>query len=417
MNSKSGYLLFFTLLSLLVCGCNPIDKVENLSYSDARNHVDYPELPKSIKSNSLKILAWNHTISKEIESHFESTYNIDLEIERVFSITDFLNKWNEGNSSFDIIIPSHFILNDLIANKKLHLLDHANIPLIKTLGIDLGNPDLDSKLKYSVPLFYSALGICFNMEILSGIPKSWDYFVKPHENNPFLYNRVALYDDAYLTIDLLSTLLDPENDLVEEEHIASVKQFAKEMIEQNGLRFVAHDELIEELMKNESILSIIWSSDAGKVLYENPAMRFVFPEGEVLYDYNAAAIPNSSTKKGLAEFFINYILIPEVMGYLSSKNFFGNYSHLSKRFVNPLVLNCPGWESPIPSNRKYFKSRVSNLQKYKDLMKEIKSFVSEDSSKLPLPATFRNTQFDLSDYDEETKKNKTLYLLTNGDDE
>ena len=106
--------------------------------------------------------------------------------------------------SYDIVIPSEYAIEQLAMNNMIEEIDWSKIegftkddittPLKQILNELAEGPNGFDFLKYSVPYFFSKVGICYNTERVSEEELEtygWDVFRQPSHKN-----RVAYYDSS-----------------------------------------------------------------------------------------------------------------------------------------------------------------------------------------------------------------------------
>ena len=80
---------------------------------------------------------------------------------------------NEG-ASYDVVIPSDYMISRMIEEDMLEPLNFDNIPNFEDVDPALKNPDYDPENLYSVPYMWGLLGIIYNTSMVEETPTSWD---------------------------------------------------------------------------------------------------------------------------------------------------------------------------------------------------------------------------------------------------
>ena len=97
------------------------------------------------------------------------------------------------------MMPSDYMVSDMIRSHYLAPLNHANIPMMRNLEEDDYRKKFDIGLRYSIPFYKSALGIAFNVDALNGFPREWR-FMFDQQDNPYLLHRISALNELRSTI-------------------------------------------------------------------------------------------------------------------------------------------------------------------------------------------------------------------------
>jgi len=83
-------------------------------------------------------------------------------------------KYKSGAVNYDVLIPSDYMIEKLIAENELLPLNFDNIPNAKYIDESFRNLGYDPENKYSVPYFWGTLGILYNKKMVQEEVDSWD---------------------------------------------------------------------------------------------------------------------------------------------------------------------------------------------------------------------------------------------------
>ena len=82
-------------------------------------------------------------------------------------------KLKSGGVSYDIIIPSDYMIERLINEGMIQKLDFSNIPNYKYIHDRYKNLSYDSANEYSVPYTVGMVGLIYNKKMVDVEPDSW----------------------------------------------------------------------------------------------------------------------------------------------------------------------------------------------------------------------------------------------------
>ena len=75
-------------------------------------------------------------------------------------------KLKSGGSSYDIVIPSDYMIGRMIAENMLEKLNFDNIPNYSFIMDEFKNKEYDLQNEYSVPYMWGIMGIIYNTQLV-----------------------------------------------------------------------------------------------------------------------------------------------------------------------------------------------------------------------------------------------------------
>lgn len=85
--------------------------------------------------------------------------------------------WPAAPGGYDVIIPSDYMIGQLIEEDMLEPLNFDNIPNFADIDPNLKNPEYDPENLYSVPYMWGLLGVIYNSAYIDPAEKdveTWD---------------------------------------------------------------------------------------------------------------------------------------------------------------------------------------------------------------------------------------------------
>src|SRR5690625_866070 len=124
---------------------------------------------------TLTVFNWGDYIDEDLINQFEEETGITVIYETFDSNEAMLTKIQQGGTTYDIAIPSEYMIEKMLEEDLLLPLEHdklSNLHYIDERFMDL---PFDEGNKYSVPYFWGTVGILFNKELLPDKTfTSWD---------------------------------------------------------------------------------------------------------------------------------------------------------------------------------------------------------------------------------------------------
>ena len=258
----------------------------------------------SSKTRTLYLYSWADYFAEDLIKEFEEIHHCRIVYDTFDSNEELIAKLQAGATGYDVIVPSHYVVDLLANNGKLEKLDDSQLTCRKHFDPDVVAQMQASILEYSVPFAMSYTGIGYNKEKVKNFEPTWKMFERKD-----LQRRATLLDDkrevigaalAYLKLDLNS--YNPVDlELAKALILTWTKNVSKFENEQykNG---IASDEFY---------LVMGYSGDMYQVIDENPKIGFAVPKEGALMCCDMLAIPTGSKNKDLAYAFLNFIHEPK----------------------------------------------------------------------------------------------------------
>lgn len=282
----SGVVLFISIVLLLI----------NVKLNEG--HV-------SSGNGSITVYNWGEYMDPDLLKQFEEETGIRVIYETFDSNEAMMAKIEQGGTSYDIAMPSEYMV-EMMAEKKLLLpLDHAKLPNLKHIDADFLDLPFDPNNRYSVPYFWGTLGIAYNPTLLDGQTfESWDDLW-----HPSLKQQIILVDSARETLGMSLNSLGYSLNSTE----AGELQEAKEKLEKltPNVKAIIGDEVTQLMVNLEAAVAVTWSGQAADMMWENENIDYVVPkEGSNLW-FDNMVIPKTATNVEGAHAFINFMLDPQ----------------------------------------------------------------------------------------------------------
>lgn len=351
------WLIFFTLLiTIALC---PI----GLQQLKAQQTV----------STRLNIYNWDTYIAPEVLEEFQQRYRVQINYDIYGSNEEMYAKIKAGDTNYDLIFPTDYIVTVMAKEGLLAELNLNNIPNVQHLDPNFLSPDYDPGNRHSLPYQWGTLGIGYNLEVTGKELDSWAAMFTPQ-----YAGKIAWMDDTRYTISAVLMFLGYDPNTQSAEEIAQARDF---LIQQRDtIAAFAPDTGQALLNQGEVDLAFEWSGDLFQVMQQNPDLRYVLPkEGSIIWTDNMA-IPKQAPHQQLAEQFINFILEPRIAAQISNFTQYGSPNQTARKqgLIHAADLNNPGI---YPSSEtflklKYLKDVGEDKVLYEAAWKAVKAEVS-----------------------------------------
>ena len=317
--------------------------------------TEFP-VPTVPLSEKLRLLIWRDYLDPKILAFYEEHYNTKLEIVYFENNAELKEIFRKQPNDFDLLMPSDYVVEGYVKDKERPLLApirRENVPNLGRVKQILFRSPYDPELVYSVPMFHSCLGITFNIKQLQHIPRNFTLRATSDEENMLLFGYRALLDEPRVSLSaaLIDDGIDP-NAPSPEALTATANRLIKD-VRSLGISLMAST-LPEKMISNEIMLAVNWSGAAAVAAQKNPNIRFVLPQGRKFVQVDSFVIPATSKRRYSAEFFLNFLLIPEISGALTNYSLYANSNNDSTEFVSREILQGPAYMEPPFGSRIFF---------------------------------------------------------------
>lgn len=305
----------------LLCSCNnSITETENEEEEEELEAqtltVEDEEYYTRFKGQglSINVYNWGEYICTGAD---EGTLNVNAEFEKLTGIkVNYTNyatneelyaKLKGGGASYDIIIPSDYMISKMIKEDMIQPLNFDNIPNFKYIMDNFRNPDYDKENRYSVPYTWGTVGIIYDSTVVD-IPEEeidWDILW----NEDYL-DQILMFDnprDAFAIAEImLGYSLNTEDS--KELNAAADKLIEQKKVVQGHVM----DEIFDKMAAGDAWIAPYYAGDALTILEQNEDLRFVVPESGTNLFIDAICIPTCAKQKEAAEMYINFLCEPDI---------------------------------------------------------------------------------------------------------
>ena len=268
---------------------------------------------------TLNVYNWGEYISdgsegsfdtiREFETWYEETYGqkVTVNYSTYASNEDMYNKISSGAVSYDVIIPSDYMIAKMAEENLLHPLNFENIPNYQYIDDAFKGLYYDPQNQYSVPYTYGIVGVIYDANVVDETDVGgWELMW-----NEKYSGRIVQFNnprDAFGTAQYKLGLDVNSSDKVMWDLAYG------EMLAQRPLVYsYVMDEIFNMMESGEAAIGAYYAGDYFTMVdaqAENVDLQFYYPEQTNFY-VDAMCIPSCAQNKELAEIFINYMLSEE----------------------------------------------------------------------------------------------------------
>ena len=295
MKKTLSLLLAALIFALLLSGCGSSDQL-------TLNVYNWGEYISDGSEDSFDTI-------REFEKWYEANYGQKLKVnyDTYASNEDMYNKISSGAVSYDVIIPSDYMIARMKDEGMLLPLDFDNIPNYQYIDENFRGLYYDPDNQYTVPYTYGMVGIIYNANIVDEADaQGWDLmWNSKYAGNILQFNNSR---DAFGTAQYKLGLDVNDTDRAKwDAALAELKTQAP------LVKSYVMDEVYNMMESGEAAIAPYYAGDYFTMLdaqADNVDLRFYYPDPTNFF-VDAMCIPSCCQNKELAEIFINYMLSAE----------------------------------------------------------------------------------------------------------
>lgn len=257
---------------------------------------------RPFEGQTLHLYNWGEYTGENIIRNFEEETGATVVMENFDSNEQMYIKVVNGES-YDIIVPSDYMIQRLIQEDLLQKLDHSKLDCMDLLTEDVKGLPYDPKNEYSVPYFWGTAGIVYDktkVDIKDLEEQGYNIFLnEKYKGDIYLYDSER--DSFMMALKALGYSMNTEN----EKEINEAYEWLVKCVQTMEPEIVT-DEIIDNMAQGRKALGLIYSGDATYVVSENENMGYYLPETGTNLWSDAMVIPKNAKNPELAHAYINY---------------------------------------------------------------------------------------------------------------
>jgi spermidine/putrescine transport system permease protein len=249
----------------------------------------------------LSVYIWSNYLTDEMVREFEERYNVRVRVELYDSNEALLAKLQTGVTSYDVVVPSDYMVGILAANGLLEELDRRELTNFQNVAPRFVGLPFDPENRYSVPYGWGTSGIGYRRDLLGRDATSWEDLW-----DPALRDRVGMLNDMR---ENFAAALKREGRSLNATDEGEIERAARALAEQKPLvRTYDSDTFQDNLLSGEVWITQAYSGQVALAIAEDPRIGYVVPKEGCTVFVDNMCIPKGAPNRDLALLFINYML-------------------------------------------------------------------------------------------------------------
>ena len=284
----------------------------------------------------LNLYNWTDYISPELLDRFQSETGITVNLDNYDSNETLLAKLQAGGANYDVIVPSDYMVAQMIELGLLQEVDPASFPNGQYIKPEFLDVYFDPGRKYTAPYMYGTTGIAYDPTKTGVEITSWaDFF---DADSPAA-GKIGTLNDQVEVIHAALWAVGSAPCSTNRDDYVKVEELLKNW--KAGVAVINSDGVIGRMASGEQIMHMMWNGAFTRSQADNPNLQYVYPaEGINLWQDNFA-VPNGAQNVDNAKIFINWMMDPKNIG--EATNFVGYDNGItgSDAFMTPELASNP----------------------------------------------------------------------------
>lgn len=264
-------------------------------------------------NGELNIFTWTEYVPESVIEDFEKEYGIKVNWTTFSSNEDMLAKVKtESAGTYDIVQPSDYMVEQMIAQDMLMELDKDVITNIENIDSAFLDPSYDPGNKYSVPYQGGVAAIAVNTDKVSKEITSYDDLFSED-----LKGSIVSLDDYRAVIGMTARSMGYSMNETDTDKLAKVEEKLLKL--KDNVKVYDSDSPKNSLISGDCTVGYCWAAEIALAQEENPAIKIVFPkEGPYVFMDNWAVLKTAKNSENAMK-FINYMLDSETSQKVSEE--------------------------------------------------------------------------------------------------
>ena len=292
--------------------------VSVILFSNYANHKKNSDLnlkaayTRDYEGTVLNVFNWGEYISDgrdgtvDVNAEFEKLTGITVNYSNYESNESMYAKLKSGGVSYDIVIPSDYMVSRMREEGMLKKVDTETLSNYIYVEDEYKNIYFDPNNEYSVPYSVGMVGIIYDETVVSKEDAStWNVLWNPKYSQKILnFNNPR---DGFATSQLL---LGIDLNSTDKEEL---NKAAEKLKEQKGvLQSYVMDEVFDKMESGEAVVAPYYAGDYLSMRENNENLALAYPSEGTNIFVDSVCIPTTSQNYEAALLYMNFLMEPEI---------------------------------------------------------------------------------------------------------
>ena len=254
----------------------------------------------------VNVCSWGEYIDEDLITRFEEETGIIVNYQTAESNEALYSLLKSGAGDYDVVVPSDYMISQLIEEDMLAELDYGQIPNYALISDRFKGLTYDPEERYTVPYAWGTVGVIYNEAMVEEPITSWSaLFDDQYAGNVLMFRNSR---DAMATaLSYLGYSLNTTDEAELREAFLLLKDAKSRGVYQS---FVM-DEIFQKLEGGNAAVGVYYAGDYLTMLENNGDLRFVVPQEGSNWFMDAMCVLKNAPHYEEAMAWINFIASTE----------------------------------------------------------------------------------------------------------
>jgi spermidine/putrescine transport system substrate-binding protein len=298
--------------------------------------------PAAHAAGDLFLFSWTNYTDPQLLKKFEAETGIKVTLDVYDSNETLLAKLQAGGASYDVIVPSDYMVDIMVKAGLLQEIDVAQMPGFANVVAPHDKPWYDPERKYSAPYMWGTTGFAYDSAKVQGpVDDSWWTIFNP--DGPFK-GHLAMMNDSVEVFNAAAYYLGIDRCTESSEDAGKIFKLLE--AQKPAVALYNSDGSVDRMVAGEVVAHMQWNGAAHRTKMQRSSVVFVYPkEGLSLWADNLV-VPKDAKNPENAKTFIAWMLKPENAGAASNFTTYMNAIKGSEAFMDKALSSDPAINMP-----------------------------------------------------------------------
>ncbi len=254
----------------------------------------------------VNVCSWGEYIDEELITQFEEETGILVNYQTAESNEALYSLLKSGAGDYDVIVPSDYMISQLIEEDMLAELDYDSIPNFSLIDSRFKHMSYDPENRYTVPYAWGTVGIIYNTAMVDEPITSWSVMFDPK-----YAGNVLMFRNSRDAIGIALSYLGYSLNTTDEAELREAFQLLKDAKNRGVYQSFVMDEIFQKLEGGNAAIGAYYAGDYLTMLENNENLAFVVPEEGSNWFMDAMCVLKDAPHFNEAMAWINFIASTE----------------------------------------------------------------------------------------------------------
>ncbi len=254
----------------------------------------------------VNVCSWGEYIDEELITQFEEETGILVNYQTAESNEALYSLLKSGAGDYDVIVPSDYMISQLIEEDMLAELDYDSIPNFSLIDSRFKHMSYDPENRYTVPYAWGTVGIIYNTAMVDEPITSWSVMFDPK-----YAGNVLMFRNSRDAIGIALSYLGYSLNTTDEAELREAFQLLKDAKNRGVYQSFVMDEIFQKLEGGNAAIGAYYAGDYLTMLENNEDLAFVVPEEGSNWFMDAMCVLKDAPHFNEAMAWINFIASTE----------------------------------------------------------------------------------------------------------